>query len=112
MWKISILLFTHLVFIHLLSATEITGELQQWHKVTLTFTGPQSSESAEPNPFLDFRRNPQTSEDYSQVQHRWQHVRTNQGEKILIQFNAHSNGKITENSAHAYSRGRWRPHAI
>jgi hypothetical protein len=33
----------------------VTGELKKWHKVTLTFYGPQSSETAEPNPFLDYR---------------------------------------------------------
>jgi len=35
----------------------ITGELKKWHKVTLTFTGPQTSEKAKPNPFLDYRLN-------------------------------------------------------
>lgn len=33
----------------------ITGELKQWHKVTLTFDGPESEEQAEINPFLDYR---------------------------------------------------------
>ena len=33
----------------------IDGELKQWHKVTLTFDGPESSEDATPNPFLDYR---------------------------------------------------------
>jgi hypothetical protein len=33
----------------------ITGELKKWHKVTLTFTGTQTGENAEPNPFLDYR---------------------------------------------------------
>jgi len=35
----------------------ITGELKKWHKVTLTFTGPQTSENAKPNPFRDYRLN-------------------------------------------------------
>lgn len=35
---------------------EISGELQQWHKVTLTMDGPFATETAqEPNPFLDYR---------------------------------------------------------
>ncbi|BCX46192.1 alpha-L-rhamnosidase [Haloferula helveola] len=34
---------------------EIAGELKQWHKVTLTFEGPQSAETATPNPFADYR---------------------------------------------------------
>ncbi len=33
----------------------ITGELRQWHDVTLTFDGPQASETGSPNPFLDYR---------------------------------------------------------
>jgi len=32
-----------------------SGELRQWHAVTLTFDGPQSGETAELNPFLDYR---------------------------------------------------------
>ena len=34
---------------------EIDGVLQKWHKVTLTFSGPASSEEAEYNPFLNYR---------------------------------------------------------
>jgi hypothetical protein len=35
---------------------EISGELRQWHKVTLTLDGPQSDETAaDPNPFMDYR---------------------------------------------------------
>lgn len=34
---------------------EISGELKKWHDVTLTFTGPQTGETAEPNPFRDYR---------------------------------------------------------
>ncbi|RJP32349.1 MAG: DUF5060 domain-containing protein [Candidatus Omnitrophota bacterium] len=40
-----------------LSAQEvnITGELKTWHPITLTFTGPETSETALPNPFLNYR---------------------------------------------------------
>jgi hypothetical protein len=35
---------------------EITGELKQWHKVTLTLDGPIAQETNDaPNPFLDYR---------------------------------------------------------
>ena len=35
---------------------EITGELEQWHKVTLTLDGPQAHErDKDPNPFTDYR---------------------------------------------------------
>ena len=38
------------------SPVVVTGELKEWHKVTLTLDGPQASESGtEPNPFLDYR---------------------------------------------------------
>ena len=35
----------------------LSGELRQWHKVTLTFIGPNTSETASFNPFLDYRLN-------------------------------------------------------
>ena len=28
----------------------LSGDLKKWHKLTLTFDGPQTSEDAEPNP--------------------------------------------------------------
>ena len=38
------------------SDVAISGELKQWHKVTLTLTGPQADESSTaPNPFTDYR---------------------------------------------------------
>ncbi|MDZ7694239.1 MAG: DUF5060 domain-containing protein [Balneolaceae bacterium] len=36
---------------------DITGELKKWHKVTLTFDGPEASEEGEYNPFLHYRLN-------------------------------------------------------
>lgn len=52
------------------SRVSVSGELQQWHKVTLTVDGPQASESGKPNPFLDYRmqvtfRHPSTGLSYS-----------------------------------------------
>jgi len=37
------------------AADAVSGERKVWHKVTLTFTGPATSEKADPNPFLDYR---------------------------------------------------------
>ena len=38
------------------SDVSITGELRQWHKVTVTLAGPQADErSNAPNPFVDYR---------------------------------------------------------
>ncbi|TPN87772.1 CBM96 family carbohydrate-binding protein [Aquimarina algicola] len=31
------------------------GELKRWHKVTLTFNGPNTTETSSPNPFTDYR---------------------------------------------------------
>jgi hypothetical protein len=33
----------------------LSGELREWHKVTLTFVGPETAEAARPNPFRDYR---------------------------------------------------------
>jgi len=33
----------------------VTGELKKWCRVELTFDGPETGETAEPNPFLDYR---------------------------------------------------------
>lgn len=37
--------------------TQISGEMKKWHKITITFDGPNTSENAEPNPFLSYRLN-------------------------------------------------------
>lgn len=37
------------------SQVTVSGELKKWHRVTLTFTGPETSEQATPNPFRDYR---------------------------------------------------------
>lgn len=34
---------------------EVNGELQQWHKITLEINGPETSEWAKENPFLDYK---------------------------------------------------------
>jgi len=36
-------------------AAVLSGELEKWHVITLDFSGPESSENATPNPFLDCR---------------------------------------------------------
>lgn len=35
----------------------VEGELKRWHRVTLTFEGPRTSEDATPNPFRNYRLN-------------------------------------------------------
>ncbi len=34
---------------------QVNGERKVWHPVSLTFQGPESSETADPNPFRDYR---------------------------------------------------------
>lgn len=38
-----------------LDAQSLSGELKKWHRLTLTFDGPSTSEGATPNPFRDYR---------------------------------------------------------
>lgn len=35
----------------------VSGELKQWHRVTITFAGPETGEKGAPNPFRDYRLN-------------------------------------------------------
>ena len=39
------------------SAASVSGDLMMWHKVTITFDGPDTSETANPNPFMYYRLN-------------------------------------------------------
>lgn len=39
------------------SKPTVSGDLKVWHKVTVTFDGPKTSEDATPNPFRDYRLN-------------------------------------------------------
>ncbi len=57
MKKLFFLLMFALVLGSCKQDAEISGELKVWHKVTLTFDGPESSETATPNPFTDYRLN-------------------------------------------------------
>ncbi len=57
MYKIKLLLWItgYLFTVYAASAQNIKGELKKWHKVTLSFEGPQTSETATKNPFTDYR---------------------------------------------------------
>ncbi len=55
---------------NILNGQEINGELKKWHKVTLSFEGPETSEQAEDNPFLNYRlqvtfEHPKSGKSYS-----------------------------------------------
>ncbi len=53
-------------------------------------------------------QNPQTSDDYVKIMHRWKNVKIRNGSLVRVAFNSHSNGKIPEGNGYAFSRGRWR----
>ncbi len=52
----AILAFSFTVSAHVYTENpEVSGELKKWHKITLTFEGPETSETDEYNPFLNYR---------------------------------------------------------
>ena len=60
MQKSIILIFALIIGTTLFSCStsgRVTGELKKWHRITITFDGPATSETAEPNPFTDYRLN-------------------------------------------------------
>ena len=54
-FRSALLIVTLFTSVQLLSAAQVSGELKMWHKVTLTFDGPITSETANPNPFTSYR---------------------------------------------------------
>ncbi len=76
-------------------AVKITGELKQWHKVTLTFDGPDTSETADPNPFMDYRLNV-----------KFTHQKT--GKSYLVPGYYAADGDAANTSAD--SGNKWRAH--
>lgn len=72
-----------------------TGELKKWHTVTLTFDGPEVSESDEYNPFLNYRLNVSFS-----------HAQTGKSYKVPGYFAADGNAGMTS----ATSGNKWRVH--
>ena len=77
------------------SRGEVSGELKQWHRVTIDFQGPSTSETASQNPFLDFRL------DVTFVHH-------DSGQTFLVPgfYAADGNAGLT----HANSGNVWRVH--
>jgi len=63
-WQLVLLFLTNLSVAQKVSElnsistkAEISGELKKWHKITLTFDGPETSEMDRSNPFMDYRFN-------------------------------------------------------
>lgn len=74
---------------------EITGELKKWHKVTLTFDGPETSENDEFNPFMNYRFNVRFTHQTS-------------GKTYLVPGYFAADGKAGETGATAGNK--WRVH--
>ncbi len=50
------LVFINLMFLsYAVAQGTLSGEKKQWHRNTITFEGPQASETGNPNPFTDYR---------------------------------------------------------
>ncbi|MEM7380917.1 MAG: DUF5060 domain-containing protein, partial [Bacteroidota bacterium] len=78
-----------------LTKLEISGELKKWHKITLTFDGPQSSETADYNPFMNYRFNVLFTHQQS-------------GKSYLVPGYFAADGNAAETSAEAGNK--WRVH--
>ena len=74
---------------------EVSGELKRWHPLTITFEGPEVSETGEPNPFRDYRLNVS-----------FRHEETGEGQIVPGYFAA--DGNAADTGADAGSR--WRVH--
>lgn len=74
---------------------EITGEMKRWHKVTLTFDGPETSETAAYNPFMNYRFNVEFTHEAS-------------GKKYLVPGYFAADGNAGNTSAEAGNK--WRVH--
>lgn len=74
---------------------EASGELKKWHNVTLTFSGPWTSEQAQPNPFTDYR-----------LDVTFTH--TDSGRSFVVPGYYAADGDAAETSASAGDR--WRAH--
>ena len=72
---------------------QITGEKKAWHTVTLTFTGPNTSEYDTVNPFTDYRLDVEFS---------------NGNQKIIVPGYFAADGNAAETSAR--SGNKWRAH--
>ncbi len=54
-WKMMLLLLLGVCLAQVSFSQKISGEQKRWHKISVTFDGPNTSETANPNPFSDFR---------------------------------------------------------
>jgi len=53
--KLTVVAFLLLASTTTAYSQDIQGDMRQWHRVVIDFQGPATSETADPNPFTDFR---------------------------------------------------------
>lgn len=87
------------------SGAVVSGEPGQWHKVTLTLDGPDTSESAStPNPFVDYRLTITFAHESGTpayhvpgvLRRRWQcgELRGGIGQQVACAFRSRQNGAL------------------
>lgn len=81
--------------VHTSAGTRIDGECRKWHKITLSFEGPETSETADFNPFMNYRLNV-----------TFTHMET--GKKLVIPGYFAADGNAGETSA--VSGNVWKVH--
>jgi hypothetical protein len=79
----------------LTAQASVQGSLRRWERVTLTFTGPQTSEDANPNPFTEYR-----------LEVAFKHTRS--GKTLTVPGFFAADGNAAESSATAGDK--WRVH--
>ncbi len=92
---LTLLVSSNLLFAQTANIADISGELKKWHKITLTFNGPETSEMDTLNPFMSYR-----------LDVYFTHTETGKTLKVPGYFAA--DGKAGETSATAGNK--WRVH--
>ena len=93
----SLVLFAFLTCTHVSFANEVTGVLKVWHRITITFEGPETDETAAINPFADFRLGVEFIHEQS-------------GQKLLVPGFYAADGNAAETGAR--SGNKWRVHFV
>ncbi|WP_078061858.1 DUF5060 domain-containing protein [Catenovulum maritimum] len=83
------------VYADVYSSAELSGEQRKWHKLTLTFDGPETSEADKNNPFLNYRLNVEF-------------IHTESGDSFLVPGYFAADGNAENTSATAGNK--WRVH--
>ncbi|TYA69936.1 Ig-like domain-containing protein [Seonamhaeicola marinus] len=93
------------------SKTVFKGETRRYD-ITVTSLTETDGESTYKlkigNSYIGEFQNPESDKDYKKHTFTFKNVLVKKGQKIQIESNTHSNGKVPEGNAYAFSRGRWK----